>query len=233
MIFDKQAMNFNFEDFSKPSEEPASTQNAGHIFTKDWFSCHEPVWLDILMKLRPERILEIGSFEGKSTCFLIDTLSQVNESEIHCVDTWEGGLEHKKKNLDMNEFEERFIHNVQVSLSKAHFKTSLQVHKGLSSDELPKLLADGKRGYFDFIYIDGSHTAPDVLSDAVMAFQLLRVGGVMVFDDYLWIMSEAQKKDPISHPKIAIDAFTNIYCRKLNVFTYTPLYQLYVEKVSE
>ena len=37
---------------------------------------------------------------------------------------------------------------------------------------------------FDLIYIDASHYAPDVLSDAVLAFKLLKPGGILIFDDY-------------------------------------------------
>ena len=32
----------------------------------------------------------------------------------------------------------------------------------------------------------GSHSARDVLSDGIMCWELLRRGGVMVFDDYAW-----------------------------------------------
>jgi len=39
---------------------------------------------------------------------------------------------------------------------------------------------------FDFIYIDGDHTAEGVLQDAVLAWRLLKAGGIMAFDDYLW-----------------------------------------------
>ena len=32
------------------------------------------------------------------------------------------------------------------------------------------------------MYIDGSHAARDVISDAVLAWALLRPGGVLIFD---------------------------------------------------
>ena len=41
-------------------------------------------------------------------------------------------------------------------------------------------------GAIDFIYVDGSHQAHDVLCDAILSFKLLRVGGIVCFDDYLW-----------------------------------------------
>jgi len=37
---------------------------------------------------------------------------------------------------------------------------------------------------YDIVYIDGSHVANDVLQDAVLVWQLVKVGGFMIFDDY-------------------------------------------------
>lgn len=39
---------------------------------------------------------------------------------------------------------------------------------------------------YDFIYVDGSHLAPDVLTDAVLSWRLLKPGSIMIFDDFLW-----------------------------------------------
>ena len=105
------------------------------------------------------------------------------------------------------------------------------MHKCFSEDALAKLLVEGKKNYFDFIYIDGSHQAPDVLADAVLGFKLLRVGGLIVFDDYLWSETMPYGKDPLRCPKPAIDAFVNLNFRKLQIIT-APLYQLYVQKLS-
>lgn len=134
----------------------------------------------------------------------------------------------------MDSVESRFMHNVKKSLKNVKHKVNLHVHKGLSQNILPKLLAGGGAGYFDFIYIDGSHVAPDVLFDAVLSFQLLAKSGVIAFDDYLWITTAHPKdKDYLNHPKIAIDAFVNIFSRKTNVLTWLPLYQLYVQKITD
>jgi hypothetical protein len=97
---------------------------------------------------------------------------------------------------------------------------------------LARLLTEGKAGYFDFSYVDGSHQAPDVICDAILAFKLLRVGGVMAFDDYLWAENLPTGIDPIRCPKPAIDAFTNLYCRKVRILQ-APLYQLYMQKVAD
>ena len=100
------------------------------------------------------------------------------------------------------------------------------------STQAMSILVAGGKELFDLIYIDGSHTAPDVLTDAVLAFQLLRVGGVMIFDDYLWSMEAPLYVDPLNMPKPAIDAFTMIFMRKVRVMPDLPNAQCYVEKIA-
>lgn len=197
-------------------------------FTNDWFGATgRYIWEKILPQLGPKKILEIGSWEGKSTCFLMERLH--GPLEIHCVDTWEGGAEHK--GLDMEAVKTRFDNNTSFAMSNAKEDAKedvkLKVHVGRSDAILSQMQPD-YGGYFDFIYIDGSHTAADVLCDAVLAFRLLRSGGVMCFDDYLW--RDSDPVDPINCPKVAIDAFTMIYCRQLNILALPPT-QLFVEKL--
>jgi predicted O-methyltransferase YrrM len=79
-------------------------------------------------------------------------------------------------------------------------------------------------GTYDFIYIDGSHTAKDVLTDACMAWPLLKQRGIMVFDDYMW----GESRDILHRPKIAIDTFTNIFAESLDIVHVG--YQLVVRK---
>jgi hypothetical protein len=207
-----------------------------HQFTNTWFSSvAKPIWDQLIPKIAPSRILEIGAYEGASTCYLIDSLSKEKGIEIHCVDTWEGGVEHKQRIdhvTEMSLVEQRFHHNTSLSLALATHPSNLVCHKGLSDIQLAKLLADGKGSYFDFIYVDGSHEAPDVLLDAILSFKLLRLGGFLAFDDYLWAEPLPYGTDPIRCPKPAIDAFTNLFCRKIQIIS-APLYQIYMQKTAE
>lgn len=200
-----------------------------YLFTNDWFGVARPVWTNLLPQINPTKILEIGSYEGASACFIIDSLSQTKAIELHCIDTWEGGVEHK--GTDMNNVEGRFRYNTNIAINCAAREVELIIHKGFSDFELSKLIASGKIEYFDFIYVDGSHQAPDVICDAILSFRLLRVGGVIAFDDYLWAESLPYGIDPIRCPKPAIDAFTNLYCRKIRIIQ-APLYQFYIQKTS-
>jgi predicted O-methyltransferase YrrM len=65
---------------------------------------------------------------------------------------------------------------------------------------------------YDFIYIDGSHKAADVLEDAVLSFRLLKVGGLLIFDDYAWNGGGPTEFD---NPRRGIDAFYHAYGNQL------------------
>jgi predicted O-methyltransferase YrrM len=201
-----------------------------HNFTQTWFDdTAKKVWTGLLPRLKPSRYLEIGSFEGASACFVIESCNWSNSLEVHCIDTWKGWREHVAASLDMCSVEMRFDHNMKVSKRRASAEVSVFKHKHQSSGALVELLASGKGEYFDFIYVDGSHMACDVLLDAVLSFQLLATGGVLVFDDYLWNDPSDQTQNILNSPKLAIDSFINIYFSKLKVIQ-APLYQIFVQK---
>jgi len=209
---------------------------SNYQFTNTWFqTAAKPTWDQLIPNLSPTKILEVGSYEGASTCYLIDNLANTKNLEVHCVDSWEGGIEHKQGGsamADMSQVESRFLNNTKISISNSVHEVNLFLHKGYSDRQLSKIYTEKGEGYFDFIYIDGSHQAPDVLCDAILGFKLLKKNGLIVFDDYLWQEQLSYGVDPLRSPKIAIDFFTNIFCRQLRIIQ-APLYQLYVQKISD
>lgn len=165
-------------------------------FTQDWFSCNIPTWQQILTPLvaQPVHALEIGVFEGRSTVWLLDHILTHPEATLTWIDTFAGGAD--LSGLDLTSLESRFRANV------ARFGSKTTGFVGRSADALRQLT--GKS--FDLVYIDGSHEAPDVLSDAVLAWPLLRSGGFMGFDDYEW----CRFPEPERCPRLAIDAFLSV-----------------------
>ena len=108
------------------------------------------------------------------------------------------------------------MHNIELSKKPTQ---SVYTFMGNSRDTIRR-----QTTLFDFVYIDGSHQAPDVLMDACLTFRMLKTGGIMVFDDYLW-----KAVDGVLHqPKIAIDAFVNIFSDELDIVLLG--YQLGVRK---
>jgi predicted O-methyltransferase YrrM len=186
-------------------------------FTQNWFAQAEEVWPQ-LVPLLPDnpKALEIGSFEGRSMVWIAQNMLGESGS-LTCIDTWEGSEEHKNGELDGAY--ERFKHNrVTVMAEKGWGETTNPWTKSISTireksfDALVGLADDNIRD-FDFIYIDGSHTAPDVMVDACLAWNLLKPKGIMVFDDYLW----GDARDVLHRPKLAVDSFTTLFAEQLEV----------------
>ena len=171
----------------------------------DWFSQHIPNWehwitpLNNTIQGRPQ-ILEIGSAEGRSALWLLNNLK---DSDIVCVDpfTVDSFLDAGIDNTLVNRTAANFFEN-----TKAFANSRLTYINGTSWEALMHLHMS--EDSFDVIYIDGSHAALDVLKDIVLAWELLKSGGVMVLDDYQWTAPSGRLLDT---PRLAIDSFLQVY----------------------
>jgi len=201
-------------------------------FTNNWFQDEAQYsWSEILNKYKPGRALEVGSYEGASACFLIDTCSKHKPFELHCIDNWKGGVEHTKWALDMEPVFERFKRNVSLARSNASHHAKVMTYVGNSDLALAGLLYQGNAQSFDFIYVDGSHIARDVLADAVVSFKLLKIGGIMILDDYLWHQKPPFEKNILQIPKLAIDSFVNLHLDVVEIIR-APIYQTVIRRVK-
>lgn len=180
-------------------------------FTQDWFHWAPPLLMQLIPVL-PERkrLLEIGAYEGRSTVWLVENMLE-DGGTIVSIDTWEGGEEHKAAGENMQSVEDRFNHN--TGLLSAREQTRRRYISKVKDTSYHALAGLVDFPQFDFVYIDGSHVAKDVLTDACMAWPLLKTHGIMVFDDYLW----GDAAHPLHRPKIAVDAFGNIFGEEFDV----------------
>jgi hypothetical protein len=199
-------------------------------FTVDWFSKYWPNWLTLAADQRIAKILEIGSFEGRSTCTMIDYFSRIAPLDVFCIDNWRGGIEHR--DFDMAMVEQRFNRNIQKAVSGAPNPVKVHKCKGTSIEILAALLANGHKGSFDLVYVDGSHEAPDVLGDLVLGYQLCALGGLIICDDYLYSATSHGTEDLLAMPRLSIDAFGRVFTRKLALWGGLPLYQVYFRKTA-
>ena len=174
---------------------------------------------------RPLQALEIGCYEGASTTWMLDNLMTHPDSTLTCIDSFCGGMEHQQTEradeYALPSLESRFHANVAKC---QNFKSKLRVMKENSDDALLSLRKEKAR--FDFIYIDASHVAVDVLHDAVLCWRMLNQMGTLVFDDYRW---KGYLED-CYNPRIAIQAF--LFCVADEVETSETEYQMWVTKVA-
>ncbi len=186
-------------------EERPSRQ---HNFTNDWFTTKIPIWREVLAPYAGRRdvhYLEVGVFEGRSAIWMLENVLIHPSSTLTGIDLFPGDLK------------ERYLANLRLS---GHADKAITV-TGLSQIELRALQTDS----YDIIYIDGGHTADMVLADAVLCWELLKTGGLLIFDDYRW----KRKEYPAElRPGVTIDAFITAYRNYLDVIH--PGYQAIVRK---
>jgi len=181
----------------------------------NWFAGMMSTFKEKLVPLSgtPIHVLQVGAYTGDCSLWLCENVLTHPDSRLDDVDTWSGSMEHEGFNF--NEVEQ--IYNEKLDLYIAN--NTINKYK-MTSDEFFKY----PRPTYDFIYVDGSHLAPQVLKDAINSFENLKHGGIIAFDDYGWPppYPEYQK------PKIAIDAFLACYKDKIEIIHSG--YQLWIRK---
>ena len=156
----------------------------------------------------PIRALQIGTYTGDATQWLLNN----REIEfIHDVDTWEGSDEPVHSSLNFSSVEEYY---------DSRFKDVSQVIKyKMTSD---KFFSTNTSSY-NFVYVDGDHTALQTALDGLNAFRLVEPGGVIAFDDYEWRNGSA-----FLEPKLGVDAFLSVCNDKIKLLEKE--YQVWVQK---
>ena len=168
-------------------------------YAQEWFTRH----LSPLVGKPGLRFLQIGAFTGDATVWLLDNILTGDKSVLVDVDTWQGSDEPEHETFDWTE--------VKRVYEERTFGRSVHLRTVTGTSE--QFFSVAPRGGYDFIYIDGDHTAYTVLNDGVSAYRLLKPGGLLAFDDYQW---KSGKGDP-HYPALAIDAITAIYAGRLDL----------------
>jgi predicted O-methyltransferase YrrM len=96
------------------------------------------------------------------------------KSRAYAVDPWLPMRKHSAEQMD--EMHREFCDRIR------RFGRKCRIYRGLSSVWLRK--CNLPKHYFDVIYLDGDHYDITTLDDAVHCWSLLKIGGMIIFDDY-------------------------------------------------
>lgn len=200
------ALILAFSFSARPSNAAAAGAKEVHVyerpyrFTSDWHSRHLESWRRALAPYvgQPNlRYLEVGVFQGRSFFWVLEEVATHPTSRLTALDI-------DTKNISKN-----------VALSGAAER--IEMIEGRSQDALRNLPASS----YDIIYIDGSHRGDDVLIDAVLSWSLLKPGGTLIFDDYMWrvnpTLMSRMTLPPELRPKEAIDTFLTLFRDQLEI----------------
>jgi predicted O-methyltransferase YrrM len=158
-------------------------------FSVNWVDYHVPDWQMLLSSIKGKpnvKALEIGSFEGRSAIWFLENILTDPSSSIVCIDIFDEPIT-----------ERRYDNNIALS----GFADRVHKIKAPSALALKTLEPES----YDFIYVDGSHVAKDVLIDTVLSWELVKPNGIVIFDDYGW-----SPRSRARNPRPAIDAFVDV-----------------------
>jgi len=174
-------------------------------------------------KKKLSNCLEIGSFEGLTSNYIVENL--ISETgKLICIDpltdvyinenlSESDDLRNRK---DFKYFEGqymRFVNNVEEHLSSG----KIELIRDLSTKVLPRMKTTHFES-FDFIYIDGDHRPEIVYFDAVNTFELCKKDGYILFDDYRW-----------NDTGVGVDRFLSEYSNRIKILIKD--YQVLVQKI--
>lgn len=203
----------------------STIENSKYDFTstQDWFSFNVDTWTSLfpLVHSNNPRILEIGTWEGRSAVFLITQLCH-NGGEIVCIDHFD-----LMRTTAGRERYAKVIHN--LSLTGEHFRVMDEFSIPALMTLLEEEMVSVDPG-FDWIYVDGSHEADDTFLDGEMVWRLARKGAIVIFDDYHW---DKEPEDSPHHPKRGIDAFMSLHDGEYQKLSSISQYQMILKKTSE
>lgn len=170
----------------------------------NWFNVtgkanFEQVFVKKLKTNKNLKGLQIGTYTGDATEWLMKN----TKMSLVDVDTWDGSEEVSHETIDFNEveayYDSRHADNPRVTK-----------YKGTSDSFFAQY--DGEP--FDFIYIDGDHTATQTAIDGLNALKVLKPGGIIAFDDLAW----QSGKGPYYDPQAGIEAVFHVGKSILDAF---------------
>ena len=124
----------------------------------------------LISTLKPKKVLEIGTFNGRTTINM--ALNQPKDGEVITID-----LPTNKTKLPLAETEEKYI------LGKDSYRQTHAQIKQIYGDSADYDFTD-YIDRIDFMFVDGSHSYEYTMHDSKLAYNLVRRGGYILWHDY-------------------------------------------------
>ncbi|SMF42512.1 Methyltransferase domain-containing protein [Azospirillum oryzae] len=153
-----------------------------------------PIFRHVISQIKPSLLIEVGTWKGASAVHMAGLCKEygVDNAEIVCVDTWLGSSE-----MWADKTPNGYWGFHSLGLKNGYPTIYYQflanvVLKGVSDIITPFPISSSGAAVFlkalgikaDVIYIDGGHSYQEAKADIEAYWPLLRVGGVMIGDDY-------------------------------------------------
>jgi len=163
----------------------------GKELTTDWVSAKLTNWFAVLATMQDSsvKVLEVGSYEGRSAIAFLEYLPK---SAVTIIDTFEHA-----------DIEGRFDRNI------APYGKRLTKLKGRAIAEMDRLIRGNMK--FDVIYLDAGKSRNGTFAQSALAWTLLSMDGVLIWDDIKWSKSDKEEDRPASGIRLFQKAFSQCH----------------------
>lgn len=203
----------------KVQSETKKQLSSRYTFTEGWYDAllnsefairnnntDKKIKIDEQQKLQ---IVEIGVYEGASSCFWSDFYLNNTDSRLISIDPFTGSEEHLKEPEKYPGLSKLEV-TARENIAKSDNAGKVEIIKGYSHLIYPHLFYRyGEDPWIDVLYIDGAHDSISVARDITLYVPMVKPGGVVFFDDY-------------AHPDVkrAVDMSLNAFAEfELAMFT--------------
>ena len=224
-ILENTHLLFNNEDSVKEWEKTLIELSKPYVelieepeykYTSDWLPSSINNFENNLLPLKDNinKILEIGSYEGRSSVWFLNNIMNNENSRLYCIDPF----------FATSNYKDNFLHNTNIS----HNNTKINIIENTSLLGLSQLIVTKKQ--FNIIYINGTHYSRDINQDLVISWHLLTINGLLIFDDYLF-SGFKENIDSKLLPKDIMEHFLSTISNQYEVIHKD--YQLLIKKINK
>ena len=156
------------------------------------------ILLDQIEIYKPKNFIEVGVFQGVTSRNVCEKLYEINKEKFlfHGIDIFEDtniNIDNKEMTIKHNKISNPFKHLIFNIILKKNlfsidsiysflkkFKNNVQLYKGFSETELPKI----DMSKIDMVFLDGGHSYETVRSDLSLILKGIKKNKIIICDDY-------------------------------------------------
>ena len=143
------------------------------------------ILIDLILKVRPSIVVEIGVFGGKSLIPMAVALKANQKGMIYGIDPWDTQASMEELITEENKKywalidHEGIMRGLIDSIHEFDLASYIQLIRNTSEGTIPI-------HQIDILHIDGNHSEKTSYFDATKWVPLVRSGGWIIFDDITW-----------------------------------------------
>ncbi|QJR15558.1 class I SAM-dependent methyltransferase [Usitatibacter palustris] len=151
---------------------PWAEQLSPQLLKSPWWIGHIPFAYELIGRLRPAVIVELGTYSGSSFAAFCQAVTACGlPSRCYGIDLWQG-------DVHMGKFEDDLYHEISAYMAQTYPGVAQLVR-----EDFNRAVAQFADGSIDLLHIDGTHTYEAVSNDFHTWLPKMSERGVILFHD--------------------------------------------------